>query len=260
MVVGNLNAAPTRGQLWRATSWTLGDTAVTQNANAKTVTPTVDAETKMFGRLLATLRQLVRFDTYHVVGYVAGSPYGSLVLATDWPAEFAARYLAEKWFESDPEVVAICAADQPIGPAEVARAAEGNSLLRCRLDARADILGGEYVGIPVFRHGMRRGAIAFTRRQPAFSPEERALLAMATPALHLTASQLPRAQAFSLLSPRERECLNWASHGKTAWEISEILGISEFTAVAHLNGAVRKLGALSRCHAVAEAIRRGLLD
>jgi LuxR family quorum sensing-dependent transcriptional regulator len=52
----------------------------------------------------------------------------------------------------------------------------------------------------------------------------------------------------------------WASLGKTAGEIGHQLGISEITVVAHLNAAIRKLDAVSSCHAVAEALRRGILD
>ncbi|MFK5073526.1 helix-turn-helix domain-containing protein, partial [Klebsiella pneumoniae] len=32
------------------------------------------------------------------------------------------------------------------------------------------------------------------------------------------------------LSPREFECLEWSSRGKSAWEIGSILGISRRTA------------------------------
>ncbi|WP_048648247.1 LuxR family transcriptional regulator [Nitratireductor soli] len=62
------------------------------------------------------------------------------------------------------------------------------------------------------------------------------------------------------LTPREKECLQWASLGKSEWEVSQILGISEHTAEKHLLNAKTKLGAANRAHAVAEAIRCGVLD
>jgi DNA-binding CsgD family transcriptional regulator len=58
------------------------------------------------------------------------------------------------------------------------------------------------------------------------------------------------------LTPRERECLKWAAVGKSEWEISQILGISEHTSEKHLLNAKSKLGAVNRVQAVAEAIRR----
>lgn len=44
------------------------------------------------------------------------------------------------------------------------------------------------------------------------------------------------------LSPREVECLEWASQGKSSWEIGRILGISPYTAASYLNSAKKKLG------------------
>jgi|SRR5579859_59141 len=45
-----------------------------------------------------------------------------------------------------------------------------------------------------------------------------------------------------LLSPREFECLEWSSRGKSAWEIGSILGISRRTVAFHLDNARAKLG------------------
>ncbi|WP_295808673.1 autoinducer binding domain-containing protein [uncultured Nitratireductor sp.] len=67
-------------------------------------------------------------------------------------------------------------------------------------------------------------------------------------------SEMPR------LTPREKECLQWAALGKSEWEVSQILGISEHTAEKHLLNAKTKLGASNRVHAVAEAIRCGVFD
>ncbi|WP_082190746.1 LuxR family transcriptional regulator [Bradyrhizobium pachyrhizi] len=44
------------------------------------------------------------------------------------------------------------------------------------------------------------------------------------------------------LSAREVECLEWASLGKSSWEIGRILGISRYTAASYLDSAKRKLG------------------
>ena len=63
-----------------------------------------------------------------------------------------------------------------------------------------------------------------------------------------------------VLTPRERECLQWAAVGKSEWEISQILGISEHTSEKHLLNAKSNLGAVNRVQAVAEAIRRGYIS
>ena len=61
------------------------------------------------------------------------------------------------------------------------------------------------------------------------------------------------------LTPRELECLRWTMEGKTAWEVGTILGISERTAVLHLNNAMHKLECSSKHQAVLKALRLGLI-
>lgn len=61
------------------------------------------------------------------------------------------------------------------------------------------------------------------------------------------------------LTPRELECLRWTMEGKTAWEVGTILGISERTAVLHLNNAMHKLDCSSKHQAVLKALRLGLI-
>lgn len=64
----------------------------------------------------------------------------------------------------------------------------------------------------------------------------------------------------SPLSAREREVLSWVAAGKTAWDTSVILGISEDTVNKTATAAMTKLNAHTRAQAVAEAMKRGLLS
>jgi LuxR family transcriptional regulator, quorum-sensing system regulator BjaR1 len=66
-------------------------------------------------------------------------------------------------------------------------------------------------------------------------------------------------EAATTLTPRQRECLQWVRAGKTDWEISQILGISEHTVIEHLEQARRRLRVRTRTQAVIEAIVRGLI-
>ena len=61
------------------------------------------------------------------------------------------------------------------------------------------------------------------------------------------------------LTKRELEALQWTMEGKTAWEVGAILGISERTAVLHVNNAMHKLGCTSKHQAVLKALRLGLI-
>lgn len=71
--------------------------------------------------------------------------------------------------------------------------------------------------------------------------------------------EVPLVQVPSL-SPREIECLRWTMEGKTAWEVGAILGISERTAVLHVNNAAHKLDCTSKHQAVIKAMRLGLIQ
>lgn len=61
------------------------------------------------------------------------------------------------------------------------------------------------------------------------------------------------------LTAREREVLLWISRGKTTWEISQILNISENTVLTYIKRFFRKLGVQTRQHAIAKAMSLRLI-
>jgi DNA-binding CsgD family transcriptional regulator len=72
------------------------------------------------------------------------------------------------------------------------------------------------------------------------------------------AGQVAEGAAISF-SPREMECLSWCVAGKTAWETSRILGISEWTVVYHLEKMKRKLGVSRKQELPLQAVRVGIV-
>lgn len=97
-----------------------------------------------------------------------------------------------------------------------------------------------------------------------------------TPLMHMVAGlQLLAAHALTaadrLLSPklatadlpkltkREVDVLSWTAQGKTAWEVSVILGMSEKTVNFHLGNAMRKLEVTSKHQAVLKCVAAGIL-
>lgn len=63
-----------------------------------------------------------------------------------------------------------------------------------------------------------------------------------------------------LISNRQREILQWIFHGKTNWEISKILEISEETIKYHVEHAMTKLNVKTRAQAVGKALELGLIS
>lgn len=93
------------------------------------------------------------------------------------------------------------------------------------------------------------------------APEEALAVQMAGLVLTerlLGLAEIPRAGAVRL-TPRERESLALVAEGKTDWEISVILSVSESTARFHVDNARRKLGAATRAQAVARLLNQRLI-
>jgi len=62
------------------------------------------------------------------------------------------------------------------------------------------------------------------------------------------------------LTRRECEILNWLKEGKSSWEISMILHISESTVNFHITNIMRKLNVTKRTQAVAVAVQNKLIE
>ena len=61
------------------------------------------------------------------------------------------------------------------------------------------------------------------------------------------------------ISKRELECIRWTAEGKTSYEISVILNLSENTVNNYIATAARKIGAVNRSHMISIAARSGII-
>ena len=185
------------------------------------------------------------------------------VLLCDWPVEWLERYVARNYVDHDPVVSRMKQLQAPfqwrdaadeikvdrdgevvMGDAGEFRLKDGLAFPLVTLDGQIVMvsLGGERVEMSGLEFGMISlvATYAVGRAMQLLSDTDRVID-------HIE------------LTPRERECLRWAAAGKSEWEISQILGISEHTSEKHLLNAKFKLGAVNRVQAVAEAIRRGYI-
>lgn len=67
------------------------------------------------------------------------------------------------------------------------------------------------------------------------------------------------AEQVSTLKERELQCLQWTAAGKTAWEISKIMSLSESSVNKCLDKCVVKLMCVNKTQAVAKALRFGVI-
>jgi len=82
-------------------------------------------------------------------------------------------------------------------------------------------------------------------------------IARVLPGLHLSCLLTGSTGTRSLLTAREREVVGLAAQGMTSREITEALSISRATVETHFRGAVARLGARNRAHAIALALAHG---
>lgn len=115
------------------------------------------------------------------------------------------------------------------------------------------------------RAAARHGSM-FCLAFPVVRRDERteALLELIVPHLHLALCRIfdgqPRDAGTVVLSVREKDVLRWMMQGKSSWDMSVIIGISESTVNYHVYNAMQKLEAVNRTQAVAVAARLGLVE
>jgi DNA-binding CsgD family transcriptional regulator len=66
-------------------------------------------------------------------------------------------------------------------------------------------------------------------------------------------------ESLVVMTAREREVLRWTAEGKTAFEVGQILSVSERTVNFHINNVVHKLGASNKIQAAVKAASLGML-
>ena len=92
----------------------------------------------------------------------------------------------------------------------------------------------------------------------------RFILKRFSPHLHRAFNQVKQGDAPAVpivsLTAREKEILRWVKEGKSTWEISAILGISQNTVQFHMRNILQKLNVTKRSHALAIALGNKLID
>jgi LuxR family quorum sensing-dependent transcriptional regulator len=219
------------------------------------VSETMDALEAAFGRF--------GFETIVVTGLPnPDQRIGELVLAKRLPVEWFKIYTEKNYDRVDP-VVRMCR--QQINPFEWSEAPFD---LFSEPDA-AEVMNraadyGMSHGFVIPIHGLGGYEAAVSLGGVHLDLNSRS-----KPALHLMAMYAferirrladPKSPPAARLTRREQEAISWAAVGKSAWEIGQILHITQRTAEEHLASAGRKLGAVNRTHAVAIAIWRNIIN
>lgn len=184
------------------------------------------------------------------------------VMFADYPVDWARHYLAKDYAQIDPILELMPAAWGPVRWDSIA--GEGiTAAQRLLLSEAADAGLRHGLSIPV--RGPGRDLFVVSLAAPKMGARDLDQLA---PYLQLCSLQffgaidvlVRRGEKRVRFGPRERECLLWSAQGKSAWEISVILGLSENTVRYYLKTCLHKLGTTNKVIGVVKAIKLGLID
>jgi DNA-binding CsgD family transcriptional regulator len=191
------------------------------------------------------------------------------IIIHNYPQQWVDHYVAESFSAVDPVIVLGSTRTTPFLWSSLLRGRDVSAPQKRFNDEARDSGLIDGVGVPI--HAPGRTAM-FSIASDAGEGEIRKRLSRFGPHLvalgfcfHVMASELVERlerekPGTNPLSARERECLSWSVEGKTAWEIAEILRISERTVRFHLNNAKAKLGVASHRAAALKAVREGHID
>lgn len=182
------------------------------------------------------------------------------IVNISYPSEFLEIYFKRQWSLKDPVMK--------------------GTLSRCKVQYFSDLVReygspkdisslAEDCGIDNgYAHGVRNlsgtqvSFYAFAGRHTKRNKTSEIFLEVVTPHIYQALKRIIRGKSGSkkTLSAKELEVLKWIKKGKSSWEISIILRISERTVKFHVANIMAKLDAASRSHAVAIALEQDLID
>ncbi|GAB2916608.1 LuxR family transcriptional regulator MalR [Paraburkholderia jirisanensis] len=228
---------------------------------------TISTEQDMRSRL-ADIAAMLDFDSFLYGGiFSLGKQKSILKIVSGYPAEWRLKYDAENYIQIDPVMQHCSARLVPIAWGDLACTSRQQHEFMEEAGAYGLVSG---ISFPIHSKQGDIGVLSFARRvRQTTGPADaqRAMLTLAQGVLvaafmHDVMTRIVNKQENVLRAPltrRELECLKWIAIGKSTWEISSILGISEHGVLYHVRNIMLKFDAQTRHVAVLKAIACGLV-
>ena len=220
--------------------------------------------------LCATFCKLFEFDRFLYGARIPTSfvkPY--FIFINGYPSEWRARYTEKGYMTIDPTVMHCATHLTPISWDQVEPQEDENEQIRRFMGEAREFGLNSGISFPIHS---AQGEFAMLnlassenwRQAKSFILEAMPYASLFSAYLHEAVHRIFEHQVLPLsrvcLTSREKQCLLWSAEGKTTWETSHILGVSERTIVFHLQNASEKLNVVSRQQAVARAVSLGLIS
>ena len=202
------------------------------------------------------------FETIILAGILrADQRLEHMVLAKRWPEEWFKLYTENEYVRVDPCVRYLYETANPFEWAEAPYHPEREPRAAEVMNRAAEFGLGRGFAVPIHTVRGYKAAVSLGGRHLDLNFRSKAAIhLMSLYAFDRVCRLIGPPIKIHALSEREREVIAWLSRGKSAWEIGEILGITQRTVEEHSANARRKLGAVTTVQAVAIAIREGLIN
>lgn len=213
---------------------------------------------------LGRLADRFGFTSFCVAGIPdPGTRFDGYLMISGWTDDWRDRYLENDYFNHDPVVTKLRQTATPFLWSEAVTGLVLPPTGKRIMDEAASVGMADGFCVPIYApHGFQ-AAVSFGAPAIDIDLSKKSALHLASIHAHNRAREvlgaIERVPDDVGLTPRELECLKWCAAGKTSWEISQILNISQHTADWYLASATKKLQAVNRVQAVAEGFRKGLL-
>lgn len=190
------------------------------------------------------------------------------IFISSYQDEWRTRYIAEGYMSIDPTVKHCAGHVTPISWDQITSLEKENDVIHRFMGEARDFGLNSGISVPI--HSAQGEFAMFSVASDQEPTHAKSKVLDALPVAHLfsahlheTVRKIFREQILPLkqtrLTDREQQCLLWTAEGKTTWETSQILRVSERTVVFHLQNAAQKLNVVNRQQAVARAVSLGLI-
>ncbi len=186
---------------------------------------------------------------------------GDSFYVSNWPHEWQEHWINQDYLTHDPIASYALSSRQPFTWAQAYE--HGTRFGKQILDEARNVNLSDGLAFPMTMPDRPPGIVSIGCEMVAdFPVKDIKYLELAS--IHLYARLEDMAGSFPIrgnkhLTRREVDVLQYAAAGKTNWEISKILTISDSTARDYISSAMHKLDCVNRGHAIAKAIRHNII-
>jgi len=187
----------------------------------------------------------------------------SHVILNAWPEEWSQRYFSRGYLYRDPTIRVVSRGNPPFLWSEVGELCEVGPTGRRIMEEANEFRLRE--GLTFTFSTVERRPVGFSIAGEKLDPDPSQRVAFQFIAAYafgcgILLANGDRHNKPVHLSPRQIDVLRWASEGLTVDDIAERLSISSNTADTHLRAVRERLGVTTTIHAVAKALRIGLIS